>query len=92
MYKLKAYYVQKKDVLEKPESLHWFDWLQQESRRLIEKQQDAEYGICGNEWLIVEYLRKAEQMGMGDEFLRALQNCVCQEISDMAAELVEKAA
>lgn len=69
----------------------WFEWLRLESERLISEGSDPEHGICGNEWLIVEYLKEAEQAGVESQFLDALQNCVCEPISALATSMLKAA-
>jgi hypothetical protein len=62
-----------------------FEWLRVESMRLMEEHSDAEYGICGSEWFVIEELRDAEEAGRMAEMLRALRECSCAHVAEMAS-------
>lgn len=62
-----------------------FEWLRVESMRLMEEHSDAEYGICGSEWFVIEELRGAEEAGRTTEMLQALRDCSCTHVAEMAS-------
>ncbi|MGE0082719.1 MAG: hypothetical protein AB7U81_15680 [Thiohalomonadaceae bacterium] len=68
-----------------------FEWLQVESMRLMEEHADAEHGICGNEWRVIEELRNAEESGEDAQLLEALRRCACGHVAEMAGSMIGNA-
>lgn len=69
------------------EELQDLEWFKIESMRLIEENADAEYGICGNEWCVIEKLRDAEETGKTGEILSALRGCACEHVAEIAGSV-----
>ncbi len=63
-----------------------FDRLRQLSHQLMAEGADPAAGICGNEWLIIEQLRLAEEGGGAQDLLLQLCDCHCETLATLARE------